>query len=49
MKNLKLKKEREKAITEAVKSLSEDICRSIDMTENEKRAKTIKCLMDSLN
>ena len=46
---LKPKKEREQAITEAIKSLCEDICGTTNEEENMKRSEAIKMLMESLN
>lgn len=44
-----LKRERELAVTEAVKSICEDICGTTNEDENKKRAETIMVLMESLN
>lgn len=46
---LKSKKEREQAITEAIKSLCEDICGTTNVEENKKRSEAIKKLMESLS
>lgn len=46
---LKQKKEREQAITEAIKSLCEDICSTTDVEENKRRSEAIKMLMESFS
>ena len=43
-----LKREREQAVSEAVKSICEDICGTTNEDENKKRADAIRTLMESL-
>lgn len=46
---IKLKKKRVQAITEAIESISEDICATGDEEKNKKRAEAIRILTESLN